>query len=94
MAEQIGLIMQPLAAMIVSKIKPADDDVTLYAARKDYGYAWVDDHIRRGNIVFHLKGKRKVTSRTKIELIRASEAQDAKVVSTLVSDGNPKMVIR
>lgn len=92
MAEQMGLIMQPLAAMIVSKIRPVEDDMTLYAARRDYGYAWVDDHVRRGNIVFHLKGKRKVTSRTKIELLRASEAQDAKVVSSFVND--TKIVVR
>lgn len=83
MAEQLSSVLEPLAAMIVRKIKPSDDDMSMRAAQREYGFAWVNDHARRGNIEFRAKGKRQVVSRTQLELLRASEMRRACVVSRL-----------
>lgn len=74
LAEQMGLIIKPLAAMVVREVRPTDDDISLHAARKEYGWSWVDSHISEGNLDFRIKGKRRVLSRASLELLRAAES--------------------
>lgn len=73
LAEQIGVLLKPLAAMVVREVRPTDDDISLHAARKEYGWSWVDSHISEGNLEFRVKGKRRVLSRTSLELLRSAE---------------------
>lgn len=72
-AEQMGIAMMPLVAMLKAEITPVKDDLTKHAAKQDFGVTWVEEHIRRGNIVFHKKNGRMVCSRASLELLKASE---------------------
>lgn len=91
LAQDLSDIIKPLAAMIVATIRPTDDDITLYAAKKEYGYAWVNYHLENGNIKFHTKGKRRVASRAQLELLRSAEAQEAHIVNRVSSKSMPAL---
>lgn len=81
-AQQLANLLEPLAAMMVKKIHPIQDEVSMNAAYRDYGRAWVERHRLNGNITPRQKGQRLVLSRAELETLRA------------VDDATPKVVIR
>jgi len=80
-AQRLSLLLEPLAAMMVKKIRPIDDELSTNAAYKAYGRAWIEDQRRRGNLSPVAKGQRLVWSRSEIEALRAVEMQHPKVVT-------------
>lgn len=70
-AKQLANLLEPLAAMMVKKINPVKDDMTLNAAYKAFGRAWVEKQRFQGNITLRAKGKYLILSRAELETLRA-----------------------
>lgn len=79
-AQRLTLLLEPLAAMMVKKIRPVEDELSTNAAYKAFGRAWVEDQRRRGNLSPIVKGQRLVWSRSELETLRAVDMQHPKVV--------------
>lgn len=79
-AKQLTLLLEPLAAMMVKRIRPIEDDLSTNAAYKAFGRAWVEDQRRRGNIDPIVKGQRLVWSRSQLETLRSADMMVPKVV--------------
>lgn len=82
-AQQLSLLLEPLAAMMVKKIHPVRDELTKNAAYREYGRTWIDEQIRLGNLVPRAKGQQRILSRADIETLRAVYAQTTKVSARL-----------
>lgn len=72
-AEQLRGLLDPMVALLVRQVRPVDDEISLRAAHEEFGRRWVDSHVKRGNITFRDKGKRRVLSRADLESLRAAE---------------------
>lgn len=81
-ARQLANLLEPLAAMMVKKIRPVEDEISLNAAYKAFGRAWVDEQRANGNITPRSKGNRLILSRAELETLKA------------VSNATPKAEIR
>lgn len=78
-AKQLANLLEPLAAMMVKKISPVKDDITLNAAYKAFGRAWVEEQRFAGNITPRAKGKYLILSRAELETLRAVDNATPKV---------------
>lgn len=78
-ARQLYNLLEPLAAMMVKKIHPIQDEISVNAANKEYGRAWVEEQRFNGNITPRAKGKRLVFSRAELETLRAVDNTTPKV---------------
>lgn len=78
-AAQLALLLEPLAAMMVKRIHPVDDEISMNAAYREYGRAWIEAHRERGNLLPRGKGNKLVLSRADIETLRAVESERPKV---------------
>lgn len=81
-AQRLSEVLDPLAAMIVKKIRPVDDDLSTNAAYKAFGRAWVEDQRRRGNIFPTSRGQRLIWSRAELETLRSVDLRRPEVVTT------------
>ena len=79
-ARQLALLLDPLAAMMVKKIHPVKDELSMNAAYKEYGRAWIEEQRFKGNLTARAKGNRLVLSRAEIETLRAVYEQTPKVI--------------
>lgn len=79
-AQRLALLLEPLVAMMVKKIRPLDDELSTNAAYKAYGRAWVEEQRRRGNISPAVKGQKLIWSRAELEALRAVDLQHPKVI--------------
>lgn len=70
-ARQLANLLEPLAAMMVKKINPVKDDISLNAAYKAFGRAWVEKQRFNGNLTIRSKGKYLILSRAELETLRA-----------------------
>ena len=82
-AQQLTLLLEPLAAMMVKKIHPVKDELTKNAAYREYGRGWIDEQIRLGNLIPHTKGQQRILSRADIETLRAVDARTTRVEARL-----------
>ena len=73
-------MLEPLAAMMVKKIRPLDDEISMNEAYRSYGRAWVEDQRRRGNITPRSRGNRLILSRSELETVRAVCDQTPEVI--------------
>lgn len=78
-AQQLTLLLEPLAAMMVKKIHPVRDDLTKNAACREYGRGWIEEHIRNGDLTPRIKGQQHIFSRAEIEALRAVSMQAPQV---------------
>lgn len=81
-AKQLYNLLEPIAAMMVKRIHPVEDEVSMNAAYREYGRTWVEEQRLIGNITPRRKGKRLVLSRAELDTLR------------VVSDQTPKVIIR
>lgn len=79
-AKQLANLLEPLAAMMVKRIHPIQDEITLNAAYKSFGRAWVEEQRFHGNITPRAKGKYLILSRAELETLRAVDNATPKVV--------------
>lgn len=79
-AQQLQLLLEPLAAMMVKKIHPVQDELTKNAAYREYGRGWIEEQILAGNLTPRAKGQKRVLSRADIETLRAVSMQAPKVI--------------
>ena len=80
-AKQLEILLEPLAALMVKKIRPVDDELSTNAAYKTFGRGWVEEQRARGNISPSVRGNRLVWSRAELEALRAVSLQHPKIVS-------------
>ena len=73
------MLLEPLAAMMVKKIHPVQDELTKNAACREYGRGWIEMHILNGNLTPKVKGQKRILARAEIETLRAVESQTPKV---------------
>ena len=79
-ARQLSNLLEPLAAMMVKKIRPVEDELTLNAAYKTFGRAWVERQRLEGNLTLRPKGKYLILSRAELETLRAVDNATVKAV--------------
>ena len=79
-ARQLANLLEPLAAMMLKRIHPLDDELSMSAAYKAYGRVWIEDHRRRGNLTPHRRGNRLLLSRADCETLLAVDNQTPKVI--------------
>lgn len=78
-AQQLSLLLEPLAAMMVKKIHPIKDEMTKNAACREYGRGWIEKQILDGNLTPRIKGQQRIFSRAEIEMLRAVDIQTPEV---------------
>lgn len=78
-AQQLSLLLEPLAAMMVKKIHPIKDELTKNAACREYGRGWIEKQILEGNLTPRVKGQQRIFSRAEIETLRAVDIMTPKI---------------
>ena len=78
-ARELANLLEPLAAMMVKKIHPIQDEISMNAAYREYGRTWIEEQRLNGNLTPVTKGNRRVLSRADIEALRAVYSRTPKV---------------
>ena len=70
-------MLTPMVALFVREINPKKDEISKNKAFKDYGRAWIEDQIERGNLCTRRKGNVLLVSRAAVELLKKAETSSA-----------------